>query len=245
MKICIVDDEQNCIDDLHSLLFWYAKEKNIDVSFYFFNDGDSFLKAYKPEYYDIVFLDIYIGETTGMKLAEAIRKQSENGMIIFCTTSINDMPQAFRFHAFEYIIKPPDFDRIKHIMDDAIAILPKLEKYIDLQSGSESIKLAVSNIMYAVSSGHYLEINLRGGESHSVRTTMAQLKEKLADDERFLSINKGVIVNMDYIKNIADKNCMMNDDTALPIKIREVNNIKQHWQNYSFEQIRKGQKIRI
>lgn len=242
MKICIVDDEKSCVDNLYSLLYYYGRENNIDLSFEVFNNGESFLRAYEPNTYSIIFLDIYIGKTTGMELAEHIRKKSETGMIIFCTTSINDMPQAFRYHAFEYIIKPPDYDRIKKIMDDAISVLPELEKFIDIQTTNGKAHIALSNLISVTSNGHYLELHLKDNVFYTTRMTMTDFKNITENDTRFLSINKGILVNMDHIKNIEDKNCIMVDDSIFPIKVRESSNIKKLWQNYIFESIRKGQK---
>ena len=76
MKICIVDDEKSCIEALHSILVRYGEDKNLDISFDLFLDGESFLSKYKPDVYDIVFLDIYIGDITGMDLECTIRKKS-------------------------------------------------------------------------------------------------------------------------------------------------------------------------
>ena len=242
MKICIVDDEKSCIEALHSILVRYGEDKNLDISFDLFLDGESFLSKYKPDVYDIVFLDIYIGDITGMDLAGTIRQKSENGMIIFCTTSINDMPAAFRYHAFEYIIKPPEYNRVKRILDDALLVLPRLETYLDIQTTRGKVRIAVSSIVSVTSSGHYLEIRTKDKAPETVRISMTEFKKMLAEDERFLMINKGILVNMEHIKNIVDKMCSMNDGSIYPIKVRESSSIKKHWQSFLFNSIRKGQK---
>ncbi len=242
MKICIVDDEKSCIKALHSLLIRYGEDKGLDMDIDLFLDGKSFLSKYKPDTYDIVFLDIYIGDITGMDLASSIRDKSENGMIIFCTTSINDMPAAFRYHAFEYIIKPPEYDRIKKILDDALLVLPRLETYLDIQTTQGKAHIAVSSIVSVTSNGHYLEIQTKDKATYSTRISMTEFKKTIAEDKRFLMINKGILVNMEHIKNIIDKICSMNDGSIYPIKVRESSNIKKHWQSFLFSSIRKGQK---
>lgn len=241
MNICIVDDEQNCIDTLKGLLEKYASEHSISISFDTFDNGADFLDKYKPDYYDIVFLDIYIDTVTGMELAGAIRRQSENGMIIFCTTSVSDMPEAFRYHAFEYIIKPAEYPRIERIMDDAIAILPKLEQFIELPSGTGTGYAALSTIISVTTGGHYLDIMLGSGQVLTERMSLTAFTEQLKGDKRFLLINKGIMVNMDHISNIQDKVCIMDNDTRFPVKVRESASIKRYWQDYTFDKIRRGQ----
>lgn len=241
MKVCIVDDEQNCIDALGELVLQYGREHGIDISVESFTDGASFRKVYTADRYDIVFLDIYIDEVTGMDLAADIRAVSENGMIIFCTTSLSDMPEAFRYHAFEYIIKPPEYDRICRILDDAIAILPKLETYIELPSKSDEGVLAISSISSVTTSGHYLDISVTSGKVFTERMSMSAFMGLINDDARFLLINKGILVNMDHIANIKERTCLMNDGQTFPVKVRESSSIKKKWQEYNINQIRKGQ----
>lgn len=244
MKICIVDDEQNCIDELKDLISMYGTKHSIDISFDLFTDGAAFKESYVPDRYDIVFLDIYIDEITGMELADTIRSRSENNMIIFCTTSLSDMPEAFRYHAFEYIIKPPVYERIEKILDDAIAILPKLEKYIELPSGEDAGVIAISSIISVTTSGHYLDIAVTGDKTFTERMSLSSFNALLDGDSRFLLVNKGIIVNMDHIENIKDRICLMNNGSAFPVKVRESAAIKKHWQDYNFDKIRKGQKGR-
>lgn len=239
MKICLVDDEQNCIDNLLLQLKRYSDEKGLDISFDTFKDPGAFIEEYSPDKYDIVFLDIYIGEMTGMDLAAQIRDKSENKMIIFCTTSLSDMPQAFRYHAFEYIIKPAEYERIKTVMDDAISLLPDLEKYIDLISTKEQLRLPLSSIIAVSTRGHYLDFIISKGENFSFRMSLSDFKASV--DDRFLLINKGVMVNMNYIAGIKDKTCVLSDNSSFPVKVRESAAIKSHWQQYCISKIRKGQ----
>ena len=242
MNICIVDDEKSCIDNLTSCLTKYGSKSGLSINLSTYNNGDSFKNDYEPEKFDIVFLDIYIGDETGMELASYIREHSENGMIIFCTTSLSDMPEAFRYHAFEYIIKPAEYDRVSKIMDDARKVLPTLERYIDLQSGKGLLHFALSSLISVTSSGHYLEISTTEDEPQKIRMTLSDFKDIIGADERFITVNKGILVNMDHITSIADKTCIMQNGSSFPIKTREKGAIKSHWQEYRFAKIRRGQK---
>lgn len=242
MKICLVDDEQNCIDNLKEQLSRYGSQRGVSITFDIFTDGESFKKAYSPDMYDIIFFDIYIGETTGMELAKSVRAQSENAMIIFCTTSVSDMPEAFRYHAFEYIIKPAEYDRVAKIMDDAMVVLPNLEKFLDIQVGKDRLHFALSDLVYVTTQGHYLNIVTRNHEPVTLRMSLTDFSGYITDDERFLVINKGVLANLNYIIKIEDKLATMTGGDVLPIKSRESSSIKRKWQDYKIESVRRGQK---
>jgi hypothetical protein len=68
-----------------------------------------------------------------------------------------------------------------------------------------------------------------------------QAKAYEARDKRFLLINKGIVVNMDHIKAIVDGVCIMDNGDRLPLKVRQMNNLRQTWQNYCFDKLREGQ----
>lgn len=241
MQICIVDDEKECRDTLMAILEQYSQEKAVPISCHVFADAKSFLSAYKKGLYDIIFLDIYIDSMTGMDLAEHIRKQTDREMIIFCTTSLEDMPQAFRFHAFEYIIKPATYERVEKVLLDATAILPKAEAFVEFSAGKETVRIRVGDIRCVTTQGHYLEIDTGASMLLRTRLTLKEFLEKVASYNQFLSINKGIVVNMDYIKSIEDKNCLLKDGQTLPVKVRDSVKIRTMWQDYSFEKIRSGQ----
>jgi hypothetical protein len=59
-----------------------------------------------------------------------------------------------------------------------------------------------------------------------------------------LVINKGIIVNMNYIRSIENGSCTMKNGRTLPVKIRESARIQQKWNNYLFTTIRREQQLR-
>lgn len=242
MKICIVDDEPEAISTISEYLKQSASDHSVELDIDSFCDSASFEASYSPGKYAIVFLDIYIDEKNGMDLAGLIRSHSENTMIIFITTSVENMPEAFRFHAFDYVVKPVTYERLNTLFEDAMAVLPKLNKYFTFISNRAETKLLFSDFLWLESSGHYLTIAARDDRRFSTRMTTKEFLAMTEDDPRFLSLNKGIVVNMDYIKTINDGNATMTDGTVFPIKVRQAASIKSQWQNYIFDTLREGQK---
>ena len=242
MRVAVVDDEIEAIRTLRDLLALSADSLGISVTVDGFSDSASFLSAFSPDSYQIVFLDIYIDETDGLELARKIRGTSESTMIIFCTTSRENMPEAFRFHAFDYLVKPISKERVTTLLADAEKVLPELTKYISFLSNRQEIRLPLSELVWTQSQGHYLHIKARSGEEYTTRMTTKEFLGSVNGDKRFLIINKGIVVNMDQIRRIEKGSCSLTDGTSFPIKVREAGQIEQQWQNYMFDQLREGQK---
>src|ERR687893_797948 len=80
-KILAVDDEPD-LTKLCSLALEYHGLK-VDT----FNDPQEALSNYKPDYYDLIILDIKMPKMDGFKLYDEIKKKDEKAKICFLTAS--------------------------------------------------------------------------------------------------------------------------------------------------------------
>lgn len=242
MNIAAIDDDKETAKQIKIILNKFALEHHITINTKIFYCGENFLDIYKPNDFDIIFIDIYMEKISGVETAKIIRESDNNCLIIFLTTSLEHMQEAFSCHAFEYIIKPIDKDRIFAVMKDALEIIPQLSKYIEVTSKRKKIIILLSELVSVISNGHYLHIKDIKDNEYTVRMTLTELKKLLQNDARFLTVNKGILVNMDFIETIKDNHCLLSDNQRLPIKIRESAQIQQNWQDYNFDKIRSAQK---
>ncbi len=243
MFIAVVDDEPEAIRTLKDYINDSVAELGLTAEIDGFLTSESFLSVFKSKDYQIVFLDIYIDKLDGIQLAKQIRDFSENTMIIFCTTSRENMPEAFRYHAFDYLVKPITRERVSALLTDAQKVLPEINQYMSLLiNRHQEIHLAFSEFVWCQTQGHYLHVKSRSGEEYTPRMTLGELQSVINNDKRFLSVNKGILVNMDRIRDIKNGSCIMTDGTVFPIRVRDAARIEQLWQNYIFDQLREGQK---
>ena len=80
-KILVVDDEAD-LTMLCSLALGYHGFK-VDT----FNDPQEALSNYKPEYYDLVILDIKMPKMDGFRLYDEIKKKDRKAKVCFLTAS--------------------------------------------------------------------------------------------------------------------------------------------------------------
>lgn len=104
MRIALVDDEQIYFDEMAGICREFAMENRLDVEISEFSDGGGFLRS--EEDFSIVFMDIYMDGSDGVRTARKLRERGSSCLLIFMTTSTEHMPEAFSCHAFEYIVKP-------------------------------------------------------------------------------------------------------------------------------------------
>lgn len=237
MKIALVDDEQIYLDEIEEICREFAMENRLDVEIYEYSDGDSFLRS--EENFSIVFMDIYMNGTDGVQTAKKLRKRDSSCVLIFMTTSTEHMPEAFSCHAFEYIVKPFSPQRVKEVLSDALKIIPSQAEYIELYSDRKTVRVVLGEIVSAMTDAHYLNVALVNGTLLRCRMTMNQFTEQT--DGRFILINRGIMVNADYITDFEDNCCIIENGARFPIRVRDSVNIEQAVRDYNFGKIRKRQ----
>ena len=244
MKIALVDDERLFLDEMVSLCKAYSKSRDLQIELSSFSGGNEFLAAVKesPSHqFSIVFLDIYMNDIDGIATAKALREADPECLLVFLTSSRDFMPEAFGCHAFDYISKPINSERLEKVLDDALRFLPSTHKFIELVSERKTYQVFLKDIVYAVTDGHYLNITLVDGSTMRQRMTAAEFLARAGNDDRFFLANRGIILNVGHIVSFEDGCCIMKGGIALPMRVKEARQVEQAVMNRSFETIRRRQ----
>ena len=112
MKVAVCDDnrefcekERTTIKDVFKQYF-QGEDCQVDI----YNDGQTIINNYPGNAYDMVFLDLELGDENGFDIAEQIVLMNNDAIIIFVTSHENLVYEAFRFRPLGYIVKDR-FDR--------------------------------------------------------------------------------------------------------------------------------------
>lgn len=245
MNIAIVDDLPAEIEALTDILTDYAGVSRLDFDIRSFDSGEALLADYEALRYTVVFLDIYMGGITGIETAKKLREVDPDTLIIFLTTSMEHMGSAFSIHAYDYIEKPATRDRLFRLMDDILKThTSAYERTFDFISDRKATCLPIPDII-SVCTGemNYLDVLDKSGDVFHPRMTFSDACDELLQlDPRFLQVNRGVLVNMDYVVRLEDGDCTMKSGTIYPVFIKKREQTEQKWQNYNFNKLRSKQR---
>ncbi len=167
-----------------------------------FSSGEDFLASFVPYTYDIIFMDIYTNGLSGMETAQRLRRTDRHSLLIFLTSSEDHMGDAFSVHAFDYLLKPLNQDRLFTCLDDSMKLLPKPEEYLSFTSNGLEMRLFYGNIVVLQVSGHSTVLIDSTGKEYSVYSAFSVFTKPLMEDSRFLLVNRGVLINMDFMSAI-------------------------------------------
>ncbi len=133
-KVLIVDDEKVIRDSLEVLL----KDEGYKAETA--PDGEEALAKIKAENYDIIITDIKMPKIDGIELMQQAKNLSPDSFFIIMTAyaSVNTAIEALRQGAYDYLIKPVEFD-------DVILRLKRLISYKRLISENVSLRQRLSS----------------------------------------------------------------------------------------------------
>lgn len=226
MEIAIVDDLKDERALIRSFTHKYFEDrKNIyDTSpnFVEFENGEDFLENYKPDRYEIVFLDIYMDNLTGIDVAKRIASLDKNCSIIFFTTSDDHQLDGYGVHAVGYIMKPvkDNLSAFYTAMDYAVRRLQLDKSGITVLTNCGELHLYYRNILYIECINRTIYIHL-ADMVIEVLGKFSDYQSSFLSDSRFLECYRNVIVNMDYIDTPLDCDFILKSGEKIPISRRK------------------------
>lgn len=240
MRIALVDDIEEIRSDMAALIEEFAGKHHLSYQLDSFASGEEFLEHFEAFCYDVVFLDIYMSGMSGTKAAERIREQDQYALLIFLTSSKDHMGEAFSCHAFDYLEKPADEEKISHCLLDALKVIPNKEQYFSFPYNNMEVRLAYSDIVCLYADNHCTKIYDAEGREYVPRLYYSTLSGQLTHDERFLQLSRGILCNMDHILELTKKDCTLTGNLTVPITLRNANQLQQKWRDYEFAKIRRN-----
>ena len=231
MRLAICDDDMR----EQSQLLQIIQDRDPDCSTECFSDGVSLLRAAESAPpFDIAFLDIYMPGENGIDIAGALREISPKTSVVFVTTSQDHAVNAFSLDALHYLIKPVSAGDVAEAFRRFDELHPRRRRYISFPGRNGSQTVFLDEICSVTSASHAVEISLADGRRIKVWTSLSELTQKLG--RNFLKINRGIVINMDYVERMGSDRCVLLGGKELFLAVRERNAICATYNDYRLDQ---------
>lgn len=213
-KIAICDDESSVIEYVSSIVTDWETESGHSVVLRSFSSAESFLFSYEDENdYDILLLDVEMGEMDGVSLAKAIRKKNETVQIVFITGYSEYISEGYEVAALHYLMKPVKPEKLFEVLNRATEKLEKNERILTLSLSGEMVRIPLHEIAYIDVNGNY--ITLHGKEDYTAKKTLGDIQKEL--DERFFKVGRSCIVNLNMVQRVTKTDCYLSNGSSLPL----------------------------
>ncbi len=212
MKAIIIDDEPQARNVIQRIVDKYCPEIQVIATAKDGIEGLKMILKYQP---DVVFLDIEMPNMNGFQMLEALGNEDMNFTLIFTTAYDKFAVQAFKYSAFEYLLKPID-------EEEFVAAVQKLQKKntpsqqiqqlrqnLNSKGAFNKLTIAhtrgmtfieVSDIIALEADGNYTKIFTVNGEYVLASKTLGYFDELLSERPLFFRTHKQFIINLNFIK---------------------------------------------
>lgn len=213
-KIAICDDSDADRQYISALVNGWAESAGHTVQISAFASAESFLFHYAEKSdYDILLLDIEMGEVDGVTMAKQLRLENDTVQIIFITGYSDYISEGYEVAALHYLMKPVKDEKLFSVLDRAAEKLSKNEKVLNFEIGGEMVRVPVYQIRYADVFGNYVTIH--AAADLTVKMTLGELEKKL--DDRFFRVSRSVVVNLTQISRVTKTEIKLYDGESIPL----------------------------
>lgn len=196
--------------------------------------AQTFLKSMQHFDFHLVFLDIYMQQTTGVEIAKTVRRKFPDCQIVFTTASSEHAVEAFRLRALDYLTKPYSYEMLEESLHRFDAVSDKFVRYIEVKEGRYLTRILLSDILYTDYSNHYIQIHTTNCVIRSYMS-FGDFSPMLEPYPQFLWCYRNCMVNMDYIESLEERDFILKNKERIPISRARKKEITQAYANYLFD----------
>jgi len=154
---------------------------------------------------DITFMDVDMRQLSGMELAGMVNLYTS---VVFTTAFPEYALQAFDKEAFDFLLKPINYERFLKCIHKAKRKIkkgpesdsPDRDDFFNIKSEIKGrmVKIRFDEVMYIEGAVNYILIHTHG-EKHMTYLTMREIERHLPQ-QVFARIHRSFIVNINYVK---------------------------------------------
>ncbi len=229
MNIVICDDSESDAATAKEAIMKTADELHVVAEVDYYSNAEDIEKKLLDEESDVdlLILDIDMPEVSGLDIAERIRDNNNDLLIIFLSNHEEFVFRAIEFQPFRYIRKIKlDVEMPLAIRSAAKIIESRADKPVVIDTDNGEIKIMTSEIMYLEAYKRKTTIHLKSGENCLSKINISEILN-LINNDKFIMIHRSCAVNADFIKALKNDIIIMKNNKPMLITRSKVKDVKQ------------------
>lgn len=235
LHICLCDDDKQALDHYADILGKAAEKHALAISLACFESAEALLFHLSDTPYatDILFLDIFMGKTSGMEAAKKLRSYGCTAEIIFLTSSEDYVYEAFDVQPLQYLLKegltPARFEEA--FLRAADLSLKKQNDMFYCEFQNSQTLVPFKDIAYFEIWKRVVTVHLAGGEHAKFYGSLEQLHSRLPEGD-FIRVHRSYLVHMPYIQKFQRQSLILKTGAVLPIGVTYIKQVRQAFSDY-------------
>lgn len=234
IKIAICDDNSNICAQLEDILLGYASSTCLKVDIDVFFTGEKLLDYIKSgNTFDLIYLDIELGQMSGVEVGRQLRKVLKNYSteIVYISGHDGYDRQLFDVQPLHFIPKPISKAVVIDDLNLAMERSKKRTTFFQYQNRFDTYKIPVDQIIYFESLNRKIKI-ITTQDEHFFYGSLESIMLRLAG-EQFLQIHRSYVINYNHITVFRYTEVTMSNGVTLPISRTK----QQEFRNIQFNEI--------
>lgn len=204
-NVLVVDDEPPIRAELKYLLKLDGRVGTIDEA----GGASEAVEKILANQPDVLFLDIQMPGTSGVKLADTLSNLKRPPALVFVTAFSEYAAEAFELDAVDYVLKPVELARLEKALDKVEASLTARRQpassagtipRIQVERNGTRSYIPVGDVSYFEARADYSMAHTASG-TFLVNDSISVLEQRF-EQEGFLRVHRSYLVNIDDVRDI-------------------------------------------
>lgn len=218
ISVAICDDEKTICSQLENILLEFSSNAFLKIDVSMFYSGETLLDYLKQgNSFDLIFLDIELGQINGVEVGRQIRKALKDfkSEIVYISGNDGYDRQLFDVQPLHFIPKPIIASIVIDDLKLALERARHINGFFKYQKGYDTYKIPISEIIYFESLNREIKIVTVSGTD----TFYGSLEEVLfnVSKHQFLQIHRSYLINYNHANVLRYSEVVMSNGEALPI----------------------------
>lgn len=192
-----------------------------DIQFFFYETGMQIINDVMKQDFlvDLLFIDIILPDINGLKTVEFIRKQNLKTDIIFLTEAAEFALDGYRYHAFDFLVKPVEPKRMEKVMRRYLEEkVNPCQEVVEVYIRGCGQKLQLQKIMFFESRERKIAA-VTAADKVEFYMKMNELSERIVHKD-FIRCHQSYIVNRNFISSVTATEVLLLDGRRIPMSKR-------------------------
>lgn len=234
MKIAICDDQELYRVKTGEKVKVFLMELGINGEVFEYEKGDKLLSDLNIRHYDLIILDIIMGETDGINIAKSIRIINKEVSIVFLSSYEEYAIKGYGLDVSHYLLKGSDEEKLKDII---YSIYKKKSKNIALKIKNEIISFNTNNIYFFEVNNRIITIHYLEDGIYKTKQFYGKLDEieKQLKGQLFYRSHRSYLVNIRRIKKIISNEIYFDIPIRAMVSRNKFLDLKARYLEYNVE----------